>query len=137
MEEKSNHKFIVFNTKDFYPSIKEAIRIKTADFAKKRVNVTNGYIVIIKHARKFILCDNNEPLMKKESSLSDVTIGAYDGAQVCKMGGTFFLCEISQKYNKNNIGLYQDDGLAIFKNIRAQNQRKLKKIFKNSLKKVD
>ena len=83
--------------------------------------------VIIKHARKSLLQDNSEPWMKKDSGLFDATMGAYDRAEVYKLVGTFLLYEISLKYNKNNIGLYQDDGLAIFKNIRGAKSAKVEK----------
>ena len=39
----------------------------------------------------------------------------------------FFLCKLSLKYNKNNIGLYHDDGLVIFKNITVPKSEKVKK----------
>ena len=55
--------------------------------------------------------------MKKDSGLFDVTIGAYNGAEVCELVGTFLLYQISIKYNKNKVDLYRDDGLAIFKNV--------------------
>ena len=41
IEEKSNHKFIVFDVKDFYPSIRETLLIKAINFAEKRVKITN------------------------------------------------------------------------------------------------
>ena len=34
IEEKSKYKFIVFDIKDFYTSIKETLLIKTANFAE-------------------------------------------------------------------------------------------------------
>ena len=40
--------------------------------------------------------------MKKSSNLFDVTMGAFDGAEVCELVGTFLLNKISQKYNKNS-----------------------------------
>ena len=55
--------------------------------------------------------------MKKDSGLFDVTIGAYNGAEVCELVGTFLLYQISIKHNKNKVDLYRDDGLAIFKNV--------------------
>ena len=55
--------------------------------------------------------------MKKDSGLFDVTIGAYNGAEVCELVRTFLLYQISIKYNKNKVDLYRDDGLAIFKNV--------------------
>ena len=65
--------------------------------------------------------------MKKDSGLFDVTMGAYDGAEVCELVGTFLLYKLSLKYNKNDIGLYRDDGLAIFKNISGLKSEKVKK----------
>ena len=53
IEEKSKYKFIVFDIKDFYPSIKEKLLIKAINFTEKLVNITNEDKVIIKQARKF------------------------------------------------------------------------------------
>ena len=52
----------------------------------------------------------------KKDGLFDVTTGAYDGAEACKLVGTFLLNKISEKYDKNSIGLNCDDGLSVFKN---------------------
>ena len=114
IEEKRKYKFIVFDIKDFYPSIKETLPIKAINFSQKLVHITNEDKVIIKHARKSLLYNNSEPWMKKDSGLFDVTMGAYDGAEVCELVGTILLYKLSLKYNKNKIGLYRDDGLAIF-----------------------
>ena len=65
--------------------------------------------------------------MKKDSRLFDVTMGACDGAEVRELVGTFLLYKFSLKYNKNNIGLYHSDGLAIFKNISGPKLEKVKK----------
>ena len=74
-----------------------------------------------------LLYNNSEPWMKKDSRLFDVTMGAYDGVEVWKLAGTFLLHKLSLKYNKNDIGLYHDDGLAIFKNISGPKSEKSKK----------
>ena len=124
IEEKRKYKFIVLNIEDFYPSIKETLLIKAINFAEKLVNITNEDKVIIKHARKSLLYNNSEPWMKKDSGLFDVTMGAYHGLEVCKLVGTFLLYKLSLKYNKNGIGLYHDDGLAIFKNISVSKSKK-------------
>ena len=55
IEEKSKYKFIVFDIKDFYPSIKETLLIKAINFSEKLVNTANEDKVIIKHARKSFL----------------------------------------------------------------------------------
>ena len=101
--------------------------MKAINFAEKLVNITNEDKVIIKHARKSLLYNNSEPWMKKDSGLFDVTMGAYDGAEVCELVGTFLLYKLSLKYNKNDIGLYRDGGLAIFKNISGPKSEKVKK----------
>ena len=43
-------------------------------------------------------------------------MGAYDGAAVCELVGTYMLNLLSKKYNKNDFGLYCDDRLAVLKN---------------------
>ena len=56
--------------------------------------------------------------MKREGNLFDVTMGAYDGAEVCELVGIFMLNKISEKYNKNDLSVYRDHGLAVSKNIK-------------------
>ena len=54
--------------------------------------------------------------MKKGSDMFDVSMGTYDGAEVCELIGIFLLNLLGRKYDTRNIGLYKDDGLSIFKN---------------------
>ena len=56
-------------------------------------------------------------------------MGAYDGVEVCELVGSFLLYTLSLKYNKINTGLYQDDGLADFRNVSGPNCEKIKKEF--------
>ena len=56
-------------------------------------------------------------------------MGAYDGAEVCELVGSFLLYALSLKYNKANIGLYRDDGLAVFRNISGLHCETIKKEF--------
>ena len=55
-------------------------------------------------------------------------MGAYDGAEVCELVGTYLLSLIAEKYNKADIGLYRDDGLAIFKNTSGPKTKESRKI---------
>ena len=59
---------------------------------------------------------------------------AYDGAEVCELVGRYILNVLSKKYNKNNFGLYRDDGLAVLKNKSGlqseQVKKNIQKIFK-------
>ena len=61
-------------------------------------------------------------------------MGAYDGAKVCEFVGTYMLNLLSKKYNKNDFGLYRDDGLAVLKNKSGpqseQVKKNIQKIFK-------
>ena len=42
-------------------------------------------------------------------------MGAYDGAEVCEIVGLFLLNNLANKFEKNSVDLYRDDGLALFK----------------------
>ena len=44
-------------------------------------------------------------------------MGPYDEAEVCELIGIYMLYLIGKKYDSKNIGLYRDDGLAVFKNV--------------------
>ena len=46
----------------------------------------------------------------------DVTVGSFDNAEVWELVRLFILNDLANKYGTNNIGLYRDDGLAIFEN---------------------
>ena len=41
----------------------------------------------------------------------------FDGASVCELVGSFLLHNLSKKYERKNLALYCEDGLAIFKNV--------------------
>ena len=87
------------------------------------------------HARKSLLFDKDTPWKKKDSNeLFDVTMGSYDGAEICELVGLYTLSILTKRYGKEKIGLYRDDGLAVFKDIsgsRADSIRKeITSIFK-------
>ena len=72
--------------------------------------------------------------MKKEEEKFDVTMGAHDGAEVCELVGLYLQGLLGEKYNKNDFGLYRDDGLAVFKNVSGTQSERIKKDFKRILK---
>ena len=54
---------------------------------------------------------NDDTWVKKDTRVEfDVTMGSYDGAEVCKIVGLFMLDMLSKLFEKNYIGLYRDDG---------------------------
>ena len=64
-------------------------------------------------------------------------MGAYDDAEVCELVGSFQLYQLSNKYNKKDIGLYRDDAVAVFKNKSgSQEERIKKKAFKKLAMKI-
>ena len=49
--------------------------------------------------------------MKKNNPEFDVTMGAYDGAEVCELVGLFLLSKVKTSFGNLDFGLYRDDGL--------------------------
>ena len=134
VESKNSHKFPMFDIKDFYPSIKEDLLIEALEFAKQHVTIKSKDRETIFHTRKSLLYNEGEPWIKKQSNSFDVTMESYDGAEVCELIGIFMLSLIGNKYNANNIGLYRDDGLAVFKNTSGPYLKILKRLFKLCLR---
>ena len=64
-------------------------------------------------------------------------MGAYDGAEVCKLVGTFLLEKISEICNEGDIGLYRDDSLAIFRNKSGTQLETIKKKLQRLFKEYD
>ena len=88
ISEKRNCKFVQFDIKDFYPSITENILNNAFDFAKQHVNIDENNLRIIKHCRKSLLFHDNETWKKKTTdSCFDVTMGSFDGAEICELVG--------------------------------------------------
>ena len=66
-------------------------------------------------------------MKNNNDGLFDVTMGSYDGAEVCELVGLYILDQLGSKYNKENIGLYRDDGLAVFENVTGPQAERIKK----------
>ena len=107
-------------------------------FAETKVQITEDDKKIIYHSRKSLLFDRGNTWMKKRGGdLFDVAMGAYDGAEVCELVGTFLFEKISDICNKCDIGLYRDDGLAVFRNKSGPHLEKIKKELQRLFKKYD
>ena len=125
---KKVHKFVVFDIKNFTHRLKnnywKMLQIsQTAELLYRKMTIIN-------HARKSLLFNKQQQTwIKKENGLFDVTMGAYDLAEVCELVGSFLLYTLSLKYNKTNLGLYRDDGLAVFRNVSGMHCEKIKKEF--------
>ena len=124
---KERYKFLSFDVIDFYPSISDKLLSDAISFAKQFVEICQDDINIIRHCRKSLLFSKDSTWIKNNGSLFDVTMGSYDGAEVCELVGLFILYTLSQIVGVNNIGLYRDDGLAILENSSGPESERMKK----------
>ena len=54
-------------------------------------------------------------------------MSSYDGAEVCQLVGLLLLNDLSVLLGKDNVGLYQDDGLAVVDKATGPKLEKLRK----------
>ena len=122
--------------KTFIPSISIDLFTDAISYAKTITNIDDDQLSIIMQSRKTLLFNNNKPWIKKSGAENfDVPMGCYNGTgEVCELVGTYILNKLKNVTNKENTGLYRDDGLGIFQNIpRTEIERKKKqtdKVFK-------
>ena len=102
--------------------MKNAIR-----FATEQTDTNKNDFEVIFHARTSLLFHSNQPWIKRDSETFDVTIRAYDDTEICGLVRIFMLSLLSKKYSSNNIGLYCDDALSVFRNTSGQQVEKHKK----------
>ena len=105
------------------------------NFVEQHTKISEKYYGIIFHSRKSLLLNNQHVWIKRKVSF-DVTMGAFDGVQVCENVRNFLLYQLSKNHNEKDIGLYRVIWLAVFKNViwlySGKNyMQKLKKIYKN------
>ena len=91
-------------------------------------SITQQELDIILHARKSLLFSKNKPWEKAiNESLFDITMGSFDGAKICELVGLYILSFLGKLYGIQNIGLYQDDGLAFLCKISGPASDKIRK----------
>ena len=54
-------------------------------------------------------------------------MGSFYGAEICELVGVYILSVLGEKYGKERVGLYRDDGLAYFENISGPQAEKIRK----------
>ena len=134
--DKKKYSFASFDINSFYPSITESLLSKAISFAKKYVTISDRDTDIIMHCRKSLLFDNETAWTKKDqNNMFDVTMGSFDGAEVCQLIGLFILNTLSDKYGKNNVVLYRDDGLVLLRNTSGSQSERTRKDITREFKK--
>ena len=98
----------VFDIDSFYPSISESLLKNAISYAKHYVTITDQEVDIIMHSRKSLLFDQGTAWIKKnDDGLFDVTMGSYDGAEICQLVGLLILDQLSNQYGKK-VSAYTD-----------------------------
>ena len=128
IKNKSKCAFIQLDILEFYPSITETILDNALSFTKQHVEISDKDLQIMKHCRKSLLCHENEAWKKNNSdNCFDVTMGSYNGAEVCGLVGTLVLSTLANSILKGNSVLYRDDGLILMRNENGQKTDKIRK----------
>ena len=100
-------------------------------FARNHADINNVELRTIGHCRKSLLFSNSEAWKKKSTYSSfDVTIGSYDGAEICELVGISTLSKLKNITSKDDIGLYRDDGLILLRELNGQQTDKIRKNIK-------
>ena len=141
IENKSQCKFIQLDITEFYPSISEEILDNAILFPQQYINIPEKDLHIIKHCRKSLLYNNNILWKKKNSeSCLDITMGSFDGAEICEFVAIHILSLVSNKLDKQSTGFYRDDGLVLLRNTSKQktlNTKRHNRNFKNAGFKIE
>ena len=127
IEAKDRCVFTTFDIVDFYPSISEDLLHNAISFARQNIDISDEEMEIIFHSRKSLLFSAGTDWMKRDSGLFDVTMGSYDGAEVCELVGAYALAQLPKKYNRKDVGLYRDDGLAVHRDISGSGADRIRK----------
>ena len=110
--------FVVFDIVDFYSSIAESLLLQALEYASQFAAISEQDKSIIMHTRKSLLFDNDKPWCKKNNAnMFDVTMGSFDGPEVCELVGLLILSKLKCEFSNKVIGVYRDDGLTVFRNI--------------------
>ena len=98
------------------------------NFTENYTSISQENIRIIKHCRTSLLFYNKEPWKKKEHESSfDVTIGSYDNAELCELIGIYIHSSLESSLEKDQMGLYRDDGFIVLLNINNQKTDKIRR----------
>ena len=133
IENKNRSTFIKFDIDNYYPSINAELLDRSINWAKSLVQISEEQKEVILSTKRTLLYSGGQPWTKKSDEGCDVTIGSYDGAEVCELVGLYMLSQLQQL--NVNIGLYRDDGLGVTTQRPQQvenTKKKICKIFKDN-----
>ena len=135
--EKSRCVFTCFDIREYYPSISEGLLRKAFLFARERTEISDQEMDTILHARKSLLFSGGSDWSKNNRvGTFDVTMGSFDGAEICELVGTYILATLPARYDRKNIGLYRDDGLMVHTGISGTAAERIRKELTNHFAKL-
>lgn len=116
---KQDYRFFKFDVEAFYPSIKEQLLQDAIQWTRsQQVEITERDEEIIMTSRQNFLFFEGLTWTKKENPQFDITMGSFDGAEVCELVGLFLLDQLTGTglgIQKHQVGLCRDDGLMIIR----------------------
>ena len=119
--------FVCFDIVEFYPTITEELLTCALSLAKQYANIDQREEDAIMHSRRSLPFSGERQWVKKKNSAFDVTVGSFDGAEVCELVDAFLLSELSQHKDQSSVGLYRDDGLAVVRDMSGSAADRLRK----------
>ena len=129
LQNKHSLTFFKFDIVSFYPSIKEELLDDTIEWSKQYTTITDEQLAVMKNARKSFLFFEDSTWIKKNNSNFDVSMGSYDGAEICELVGLFILHKLEQVIEGSQVGLYRDDGLAVVRGSGPEVEKLRKRVF--------
>ena len=104
---KNDCSFIQLDIKEFCPSINEDILTNAIQFPKLHTTIDDKDLRLIMHRRKSLLFFGNETWKKiSTENYFDVTMGSFDGAEICELVGLYIQSNLENILPKTNFGLY-------------------------------
>ena len=118
-EKKNEKRFIKFDVVSFYPTISKEALSESLNWARQiGVEISPIDERTILASRRNFLWHKNQPWKKKTNPEFDCTMGSFDGAEVCDIVGLYILHVLTSSnlgVQKEELGLYRDDGLGIMR----------------------
>ena len=129
LRQKNKLTFLAFDIIDFYPSISDELLNKSIEWARKHTSIDDQEYERIMHSRRTLLHDNKGNMWTKNEIKKqfDVSMGPFDGAEVCELIGLCIISTINESIKFESISLYRDDGLAVLKSATGSESERMKK----------
>ena len=113
---KQNSTFLKFDLVDFYPRISEKFFTLALNQAREVMDNGDTTTKIIVHACKLLSFCEGTSWIKKPVVQFNLDMGLLVGAEICKLVRLFLLHQLFSILDKDDVGLYRDNGRAVLQN---------------------